>query len=169
MFGSNTLIHCQGLSSGLLFVILCIGDIELKNFSLISVGNILLLLLISCSLFLPGCSSNTVPPTATLIAISATGPDLDAEADPYFGTAAWFIIVDREKMSYETVENTNAAEVGAGRLAAQQLIDLGVDAVITGSVGGGVMYVLSPAGVAVVSGASGTVREVILKYLELTF
>jgi len=37
------------------------------------------------------------------IAISATGPTLDAEVDPRFGRCQYFIIVDPETMEFEAL------------------------------------------------------------------
>ena len=38
------------------------------------------------------------------IAISATGPTLDAEVDPRFGRCQYFIIADPETMEFEAID-----------------------------------------------------------------
>ena len=42
------------------------------------------------------------------IAISATGPTLDAEVDPRFGRCQYFIIADPQTMEFEALENSSA-------------------------------------------------------------
>ena len=40
------------------------------------------------------------------VAISATGPTLDADVGPRFGRCQYFIIVDPETMEFEALENS---------------------------------------------------------------
>ena len=99
------------------------------------------------------------------IGISATGPSLDAEVDPRFGRCQYFIIVDSENMEFETVENSGAlAGGGAGIATAQMIAVKGVAAVLTGNCGPNAFQVLSAAGIKVVTGVSGKVRDTIQSY-----
>jgi len=99
------------------------------------------------------------------IAVSATGPSLDAEVDPRFGRCQYFIIVDPETMQFEAVENSSAmASGGAGISAAQMITGTGVEAVLTGNCGPNAYQVLSPAGIKVVTGVSGRVKDAIQSY-----
>jgi predicted Fe-Mo cluster-binding NifX family protein len=99
------------------------------------------------------------------IAVSATGPSLDAEVDPRFGRCQYFIIVDPETMQFEAVENSSAmASGGAGISAAQMIAGKGVEAVLTGNCGPNAYQVLSPAGIKVISGVSGKVQDAIQGY-----
>jgi predicted Fe-Mo cluster-binding NifX family protein len=99
------------------------------------------------------------------IAISATGPDLDAEVDPRFGRCQYFIIVDPETMQFEAIANESAmASGGAGISAAQMIAGKGVEAVLTGNCGPNAYQVLSPAGIKVITGVSGRVGDVIENY-----
>ena len=99
------------------------------------------------------------------IGISSTGENLDAEIDQRFGRCRYFIIVDTESMEFETLSNENAmASGGAGIQAAQTIANKGVDAVITGNVGPNAFQTLSAAGIAVFTGATGTIKEIIDKY-----
>ena len=99
------------------------------------------------------------------IAVSASGPTLDAEVDPRFGRCRYFIIVDPENMEFEMVENSGAlAGGGAGIATAQTIADKGVEAVLTGDCGPNAFQVLSAAGIKVVTGASGTVRDAVQSY-----
>jgi len=99
------------------------------------------------------------------IAISATGPSLDAEVDPRFGRCQYFIIVDTETMQFEAVENSSAmASGGAGISAAQMVAGKGVEAVLTGNCGPNAYQVLSPAGIKVITGVSGKVQDAVQAY-----
>jgi predicted Fe-Mo cluster-binding NifX family protein len=99
------------------------------------------------------------------IAISATGPTLDAEVDPRFGRCQHFIIADTETLQSEAVENSNAAASGgAGISAAQMIASKGVEAVLTGNCGPNAYQVLSSAGIQVVTGVSGKVKDAIEGY-----
>lgn len=101
------------------------------------------------------------------IAISANGPTLDAEVDPRFGRCAYFIIADPETMEFEAVDNASAmASGGAGISAAQMVAQKGVAAVITGNCGPNAHQVLSAAGIEIITGASGKVKDVIESYRD---
>lgn len=96
------------------------------------------------------------------IAISSAGPGLDASVDPRFGRCQHFTIADTETGDSETVDNTNAAAGGgAGIATAQMIAGKGVEAVLTGNCGPNAYETLSAAGIQVVTGASGTVREAV--------
>ena len=99
------------------------------------------------------------------IAVSATGPDLDAEVDPRFGRCQYFIIVEPDTMQFESVENSSAmAAGGAGISAAQMIASKGVEAVLTGNCGPNAYQVLSPASITVITGMSGKVRDAVQSY-----
>jgi predicted Fe-Mo cluster-binding NifX family protein len=99
------------------------------------------------------------------IAISATGPDLEAQVDPRFGRCRYFIIADPETMEFEAVDNSSAmAAGGAGISAAQAIADMGVKAVMTGNCGPNAYQVLSPAGTRVITSVSGKIRDAIEGY-----
>jgi predicted Fe-Mo cluster-binding NifX family protein len=101
------------------------------------------------------------------IAISATAPNLDASVDPRFGRAPYFIIADTDSMQFEAIENSSAvASGGAGISTAQMIAGKAVQAVLTGSCGPNAYEVLSAAGVQVITGASGKVRDAILSFKQ---
>lgn len=94
------------------------------------------------------------------IAVSSTGKTLDSEIDPRFGRCAYFVIVETEDMSFEVFDNQNVAlGGGAGIQSAQFIASKGAGAIITGNCGPNAMRTLSAAGVKVVVGQAGTVRE----------
>jgi len=99
------------------------------------------------------------------IAISATGPTLDAEVDPRFGRCQYFIIADPQTMEFESIENSNAmAGGGAGISTGQMIASKGVEVVLTGNCGPNAYQVLSAAGIQVITGVSGKIKEAIQGY-----
>jgi predicted Fe-Mo cluster-binding NifX family protein len=99
------------------------------------------------------------------IAVSTNGQSLDAEVEPRFGRCRYFIIADPDTMQFEVLDNSDAMDAGgAGISAAQVIVKKGVQAVLTGNCGPNAYQVLSPAGVQVITGVSGKVREVIDDY-----
>jgi predicted Fe-Mo cluster-binding NifX family protein len=99
------------------------------------------------------------------ICVTATANILDAQIDPRFGRCSYLIIVDSETMQFEAIPNTAAgAAGGAGIQAAQTIASKGVKLLITGNVGPKAFQALSAAGIEVVTGAFGTVREAVKKF-----
>ncbi len=99
------------------------------------------------------------------IAVSATGPSLDAEVDPRFGRCQYFVIIDPDTMEFETLENPNImAGGGAGISTGQMIAQKGVEVVLTGNSGPNAYQVLSSAGIRVISGISGRIRDAIQAY-----
>lgn len=100
-----------------------------------------------------------------ILAISASVPDLDTPVDPRFGRAACFLLVDSETTEHEAVKNPNvAATGGAGIQSAQLIVSKGAKAVLTGNVGPNALQTLQAAGIDVITGVRGTIREVIKQY-----
>jgi predicted Fe-Mo cluster-binding NifX family protein len=99
------------------------------------------------------------------ICVSATAENLEAQLDPRFGRCLYLIVVDSGTMQFVAIPNMAAgATGGAGIQAAQTIADKGVKVVITGNVGPNAFRALSAAGIEIVTGASGTVREVVEKF-----
>jgi len=100
------------------------------------------------------------------IAITATGPDLDAQVDPRFGRCRYFVIVDLETTTkFEALENSSAmGSGGVGISAAQMIAGKGVEAVITGNCGPNAHQALSAAGIKVITGVTGNIRDAIEGY-----
>ena len=99
------------------------------------------------------------------IALSVTAPNLDAEVEPRFGRCPYFIIVDLDTMQFEAVENSSAmASGGAGIASGQVIAGKDVSAVLTGNCGPNAYQVLSAAGIDIITGVSGKVRDAIGAY-----
>ena len=99
------------------------------------------------------------------IAVSGTGPTLDSEVDPRFGRCQHLIFVDTDTMEFESQNNTaNSSGGGAGIATGQMVLNRNVEAVLTGNVGPKAHKVLSEAGIRIVTGVSGTVRQAIYAF-----
>ena len=100
-----------------------------------------------------------------MICVSATANNLDAALDPRFGRCAYFLIVEPKNMQFTAIPNNGPdATGGAGIQAAQLIADSGAKTVITGNVGPNAFKALSAAQIDIITGASGSVREVIEKF-----
>ena len=100
------------------------------------------------------------------IAITAKGETLESEVDPRFGRAAKFIIYDTETGEFaamDNAQNLNAAQ-GAGIQAAQNVINTGSKALLTGHCGPKAFRTLTAGEVTVYANIEGTVKEAIEKF-----
>jgi predicted Fe-Mo cluster-binding NifX family protein len=96
------------------------------------------------------------------IAITAGEPTLDANLDPRFGRCAYFLIVDPDTLDFEAVENPNVARGGgAGIQSAQLMASNDVKFVLTGNCGPNAHETLTAAGIGVIAGCSGSVRNAV--------
>jgi predicted Fe-Mo cluster-binding NifX family protein len=94
------------------------------------------------------------------IAVTAKGKTLGSPLDQRFGRAEYLLIVDSDTLEFEVMDNAAAAASGgAGIVAAQAVVEKGVQAVITGSVGPNAISVLQAAQVAIYQGQAVSVRE----------
>ena len=99
------------------------------------------------------------------IAISAMGATLDAEIDPRFGRCQYLILVDPDTMNLEAIDNSSGmVSGGAGISTAQLIAGKGVEAILTGNCGPNAYQVLSAAGIKVITGVSGKVKDAIQSY-----
>ena len=99
------------------------------------------------------------------ICVTAVSDSLKAQIEPRFGRCPYFVIVDPETMKFEVVQNIASGSMsGAGIQSAQTIARKGVNVLITGNVGPNAFQALSAAGIKIVTGAFGTVGEVVEKY-----
>lgn len=96
------------------------------------------------------------------IAISSDGNEIESEIDQKFGRCKYFIIADTEKKNeIEVIENEGTIQGhGAGIKAAEQIGELGIEAVITGNLGPNATTVLEKLGIKAYH-ASGTIKDAI--------
>jgi len=95
--------------------------------------------------------------------VTSQGRELSSPVDPRFGRAKYFLVVDSETGDFEVAgneQNLHALQ-GAGIQAGKNVTDLGVQAVVTGHVGPKAFATLQAGGVAVYTGAEGTVAEAV--------
>ncbi|PYF02522.1 putative Fe-Mo cluster-binding NifX family protein [Rhodopseudomonas faecalis] len=96
------------------------------------------------------------------IAVSARDSTPDAEIDPRFGRAEWFVLFDPAAQRWSCLSNRDAQAQaqGAGPAVVERLAKAHVVKVVTGSIGPKAARALSAAGIAAIEGAQGrTVRE----------
>lgn len=99
------------------------------------------------------------------IAVTSTGPTLDDQVEARFGRCAYFLIGDPDSMHFEAVENPNIAlGGGAGIQSAQLMAETGVSHILTGNCGPNAFDVFGQAGVQVIVGMSGAVREAVERF-----
>jgi predicted Fe-Mo cluster-binding NifX family protein len=100
------------------------------------------------------------------IAISANRRDLEAEVDPRFGRAQFFLIVDTDTMKFDVVANqvSMQAPQGAGIQAAALVARHRPAAVLTGNCGPKAFQTLQAAGIPVIVGVTGIVRDAVQSY-----
>jgi len=104
-----------------------------------------------------------------ILCITATGKTLDAQVDPRFGRAAFFIIYDTEAKAFEAVENKQRLDApqGAGVQSAAAVVKTGATAVLTGNCGPKAFRVLEAGNVAVYIGLNNmTVQQAIDQFLS---
>jgi predicted Fe-Mo cluster-binding NifX family protein/ferredoxin len=99
------------------------------------------------------------------IAVTSTGPALDDNVEARFGRCAYFLIIDTDTMQFEAIENPNIAlGGGAGIQSAQLMSEKRVTAVLTGNCGPNAFNVFGQAGIQVIVGVSGPVRNAIEQF-----
>jgi predicted Fe-Mo cluster-binding NifX family protein len=104
------------------------------------------------------------PPIKGKICFSSTGKGLDAELDPKFGRARYFLILDPETSHVEVLENPNQETLqGAGIQTAQMILNHDVRSIVTGRCGPNARRVLDSAGISVIEGVSGKIEDIIEK------
>ena len=104
------------------------------------------------------------------ICVTSQGDSLEAQVDPRFGRCQYFIIVDAESFEFEAIKNSNVdAMGGAGIQSGQFVAGKGVKAVLTGNVGPNAFQTLQAAGIEVISGVSGTIKQAVERYKNAEF
>ena len=102
------------------------------------------------------------------IAITSTGLNLESDISYVFGRSPHFIIINLENSEIghiSSIENPAKNETGAGNLAAQFMIDQGVEALILGELGNVAFGILRNAGIKIYKISPGSVEKN-LKYFR---
>jgi predicted Fe-Mo cluster-binding NifX family protein len=96
------------------------------------------------------------------IAVSSLGIDLDATVDLRFGRTQYFVLVDSDDMTFETIQNPHmSASGGAGIQAAQMMSNHGVHTVISGILGPNAFQTLRAIGIPIYKVTGGSVRAAV--------
>jgi predicted Fe-Mo cluster-binding NifX family protein/ferredoxin len=99
------------------------------------------------------------------IAVTSTGPTLENDVEVRFGRCAYFLIIDTDSMQFEAIENPNIAlGGGAGIQSAQLMSEKGVKTVLTGNCGPNAFSVFGQAGIQVIVGISGSIRNAVEQF-----
>jgi predicted Fe-Mo cluster-binding NifX family protein len=99
------------------------------------------------------------------LAISADGPQLEAQLDARYGRCAYFILVDTETHAWEASPNPAIdARGGAGTQAAQFIANQGAQAVISGHFGPNAFEALDAAGIKMYAAAERRVESVVEEF-----
>ncbi|MCK4463242.1 MAG: NifB/NifX family molybdenum-iron cluster-binding protein [Candidatus Omnitrophica bacterium] len=99
------------------------------------------------------------------ICITSQGDNLEAQVDPRFGRCPYFIIADTDTLEFEAMQNPSMGAMGgAGVQSGQFIASRNVKAVLTGNVGPNAFQTLQAAGIEIIIGASGSIKEAIEKY-----
>lgn len=95
------------------------------------------------------------------VAIVSTGRNLESPMDDRFGRAQAFLICDTEGGAFQVVDNGAGGDAaqGAGILAAEAIVRLGVEGLVTPHCGPKALRVLNAAGVKVYFSQAPTVAQ----------
>lgn len=99
------------------------------------------------------------------IAVTSTGPTLNDNVEARFGRCPYFLIIDTDTMEIEPIQNPNISlGGGAGIQSAQLMAEKGVSAVLTGNCGPNAFSVFGAAGINVITGVTGQVRNAVEQF-----
>jgi len=100
------------------------------------------------------------------VAVTSLGESMESPVDQRFGRARFFVLYDLDTgqwSAHDNKQNLEAAQ-GAGVQAAQCVVDLGAQAVITGHCGPKAFATLAAAEIDVYQEASGSVQDALDAY-----
>ncbi|UCD48876.1 MAG: NifB/NifX family molybdenum-iron cluster-binding protein [Phycisphaerales bacterium] len=100
------------------------------------------------------------------VAVTSMGDTLEQPVGPGAGKCHSWLVVDPVTMEYEAIRNPFAtvSGPGAGKFLVAQLKEYGVGVVLVGGFGCNDLKLLSHAGIRVLLGMTGSVRETVEKF-----
>jgi predicted Fe-Mo cluster-binding NifX family protein len=101
------------------------------------------------------------------ICVTSIKDSMDSEVDPRFGRCKYFLIIDMDSNNVKTISNESIMSAGgAGIQAAQMVAKTGASIVITGNIGPNAYKTLLAAGIKVITGVNGSIKDIIDKYTK---
>ena len=101
------------------------------------------------------------------ICVTSIKDTIDSEVDPRFGRCKYFLIIDMDSNNVKTISNESIMSAGgAGIQAAQMVAKTGASIVITGNIGPNAYKTLLAAGIKVITGVNGSIKDIIDKYTK---
>ena len=101
------------------------------------------------------------------ICVTSQRDGLDSLLDPRFGRCQYFIFINPDTLEFEAIQNPNISAMGgAGIQSAQLVADKEVTTVLTGNVGPNAFQTLRAAGIEIITGVTGSIRDVVALYKE---
>lgn len=99
------------------------------------------------------------------IAVSSFGSESVDKVDPRFGRCEYFQIYDTETKEYTAMKNeAKDSPQGAGIAASQEIIDKGINVLVTGKLGPNAYELLNDSDIRLYTSESVTVEEAIALY-----
>lgn len=96
------------------------------------------------------------------VCVTATAPGLEAHVDPRLEGAAFFTVVDTDKMTAESIPNKFRDEArGAEEDTAKACIDLGAEAIISDHIRPKAQEIISKAGMKIYPYSGGLVEDAV--------
>jgi len=139
--------------------------LNIKNFKYLFIIFAALCSFLISGLYNYAVAGKKIDPT---IAVASTGPTLDDSVANSFGHSPYFLIITPDNMKFEVLPNPNTLGGGVGFRSAQLIVNRNVSVVLTGNCGPNPFRVFNPAGIQVITGVSGQVREAVKKYISGT-
>lgn len=99
------------------------------------------------------------------ICVTSIGDNIDSDVDPRFGRCKYFLIIDTDSMNVKSISNESLmASGGAGIKAAQMVAKTGAETVITGNIGPNAFQTLKTAGIKIITGINGKIKDVVERF-----
>ena len=106
-----------------------------------------------------------MPQNIMKIAVTSTGPTLDDPVEARFGRCPYFLIIEPDTLELEPIPNPNISlGGGAGIQSAQLMASKGVSVVLTGNCGPNAFRTFGAAGIKVITGIAGQVRQAVERF-----